>query len=417
MAVCRQRECLMTVNKATTPPSARSTPQVAIIGSGIAGVSAASTLALGHPESANAITLYEIGRGPGGRAATRKTRAIPALGINHGAPYADISTQQGQARLQTLGAATRPYRGKRVIIDGQSGQARARASSADETLITGPDGEMANIAGAMLKDVHGALLPGITTAYSSMVRGITRDGGGDGQWVLSDKDSQEIGRADWLVVAGSGIAHPRWSATFGGEPPLVLAAAMLNDPMLDAALATIAQQSAAPVLTVLMYATDEVAAQWRELGFHDGLIENHPVLAKVSIQPGDQSQCAVVLHSTIDYARENAGVYGSSSSAARIGDASSDSTREEILIDEMLSALASIPAMPRIEKSRYAFGPLLHRWGNAFPEGPALPADLAVCSHARVAFCGDYVRTAARMGSYECAWLSGIRAGEQIGQS
>jgi len=58
-------------------------------------------------------------------------------------------------------------------------------------------------------------------------------------------------------------------------------------------------------------------------------------------------------------------------------------------------------------KSCYTFGPLLHRWGNAFPEGPALPADLAICPDSQVAFCGDYVDTPARMGSYECALLSG----------
>jgi len=378
----------------------------AIIGSGIAGASAARALALNSDDESSTITLYEIGRGPGGRASTRKTRAIPELRINHGTPYADISTEPGHELVSALGDVTQTYQGVRVVVDGQTGESQGRPQAVTERLITGADGEMAHIAGAMLGDAHGVLLPGIKTAYSSMVRGITRGAGGDAPWVLSDKNGTEIGRADWLVVAGSGIAHPRWSATFGGEPPLVAAAASLNDPRLDRALTAIAQQSAAPVLTVLMYATDEVAAQWQQLGFNDGLIENHPVLAKISIQPCGESQCAVVLHSTIDYARENAGVYGSSSSAARIGDASSDSTREEILIDDMLSALASIPAMPRIDKLRYTFGPLLHRWGNAFPEGPALPADLAICPDSQVAFCGDYVDTPARMGSYECALLS-----------
>ena len=379
----------------------------AIIGSGIAGASAARALALNSGDDSRTITLYEIGRGPGGRASTRKTRAIPELRINHGTPYADISTGPGHDLVSALGGVTEAYQGVRVVVDGQTGESLARPHAVTERLITGADGEMANIAGAMLEDGHGGLLPGITTAYSSMVRGITRGRGDDAPWILSDKDGEALGWADWLVVAGSGIAHPRWSATFGGEPPLVAAAAALNDPRLDQALATIAQQSAAPVLTVLMVATDAVAAQWQQLGFHDGLIENHPLLAKISIQPCGESQCAIVLHSTIDYARENAGVYGSSSSAARIGDASSDSTREEILIDEMLSALASIPAMPQIDKSRYTFGPLLHRWGNAFPEGPALPADLAICPDSQVAFCGDYVDTPARMGSYECALLSG----------
>lgn len=388
-------------------PSAQAV-SIAIIGNGIAGSSVARSLALTMPDHLRCITLYEIGRGPGGRAATRKTRSMPEFRVNHGAPYADISTTQGLDLLPSLGDAVKPYSGNRCLIDGATGALAADEQTADTALVTGKNGEMANIASSLLLDGENELLPPITTRYSTMVRGISRGRAGKDQWSLADKKGEEVGTADWLIVSGSGVAHPRWSATFGGEPPLVAAAAELGDSRLNESLETIAGQTAAPVLTVLFYATDDVADQWRRLGFSDALVKDHDLLSKISIQPCDGGGCSVVLHSTIGYARDNAGVHGSSSSAARVGDASSDTTREEDLIDEMLSALGNIPGMPAFDKSRYAFGPLLHRWGNAYPEGEPLPQALSVCPDARVAFCGDYVSTSARMGSYESALLSGV---------
>lgn len=387
---------------------------VAIIGNGIAGASVARRLALTRPDAFSPISLYEIGRGPGGRAATRRTRSIPELRINHGAPYADISTRTGRELLASLGDATTAYTGPRCTLDGPTGAVAPRRQEPGTALITGRDSEMANIAGDLLRDDENRLLAPITTHYSSMVRGLSRGRASDDPWVLSDKNGEEIGRADWLIAAGSGIAHPRWSATFGGEPPLVGAASDLGDARLNDALEVVAQQTAAPVLTVLLYCTGDLAAQWQSLAFRDAVVADHAVLSKISIQPCGEARCAVVLHSTDDYAAGNAGVHGSSSSAARVGDASSDTAREAAIIEEMLVALDGIPGLPAASNADYAFGPLLHRWGNAFPQGEPLPQALAVCPDARVAFCGDYVRTDARMGSCESALVSGVEVADAM---
>ncbi|AGY91998.1 hypothetical protein SPICUR_05110 [Spiribacter curvatus] len=398
-------------------PSEPDTPDgvsVAIIGNGIAGSSAARSLALTLPDHLSRITLYEIGRGAGGRAATRKTRSIPEFHINHGTPYADISTQQGMDLLPSLGDAIQPFLGKRCAIDAQTGTRASVEASDREALIIGDNDEMANIANSILRDGNQSLLPPIATEYSTMITEMSRGGEHGGQWCLSDRNAEIVGRADWLIVAGSGVAHPRWSDTFGGEPPLVAAASELGDPDLNDALSVIGQQTAAPVVTVLFYCTDDVAGQWQRLAFSDGMINNDSVLSRISIQPCTSNSCSVVLHSTTRYAVENAGVHGSSSSAARVGHASSNATREEDIIDEMLSALDAIPGMPGIEKSRYSFGPLLHRWGNAYPRGEPLPRSSAVCPDSAVAFCGDYVSTDARMGSYECALLSGVDLADNL---
>jgi len=66
--------------------------------------------------------------------------------------------------------------------------------------------------------------------WGHVVREISpRPGGG---WVLrgSAKGKPEgfVFEADWLVAATSSIAHPRWTTTFGGEPPLLKGAAALG---------------------------------------------------------------------------------------------------------------------------------------------------------------------------------------------
>jgi len=60
----------------------QSAARVGIVGAGIAGCSLAKVL----KETGLAVTVFEMGRGAGGRMATRKSREIPGLAINHGAP-------------------------------------------------------------------------------------------------------------------------------------------------------------------------------------------------------------------------------------------------------------------------------------------------------------------------------------------
>ena len=388
--------------------------RIAVIGNGIAGASAARRLALTMPDDVRHLAIHEIGRGPGGRAGTRQSRAIPELRINHGAPCADITTEAGRALLPSLGDAVRPYAGQTGVLDGRTGAFRPDAVHDETALITAQSGEMADLAGSLLQTEAGDRLRPIATHYSSMVRGLARGEAESDEWILADKTGEELGRADWLIVAGSGVAHPRWSDTFGGMPPLVEAAARLGDDRLDDALATIAQQTAAPMLSMLFYCTGDQAMEWRSLGFNDASVRPHDVLSRISVQPVGPDGCGVVLHSTSDHARSNAGVHGTSSSAARVGGAASNADREAAMIEELLAAAHEIPGLPVIDRPSLPYGPLLHRWGNAFPQGEPLPAALSVCPDARVAFCGDYVATDARMGSCESALLSGVNVGDAI---
>jgi hypothetical protein len=224
-----------------------------------------------------------------------------------------------------------------------------------------------------------------------------------------------LGEADWLVVAGSGVAHPRWTATFGNEPPLVEAAKALGDSQLDSSLKAIASQTASPVIAVFFVLSGSEAQRWLDLPFKVAKIEGNDVLGKVMIQrTGEEGdEVAVVLHSSRTFAETNKGVYGSTSSAKRVGGAKSDKGKEDELNAIMLEALAEIPRIPEVPTT-CKYGPVLHRWGNAFVVGEGLSRENSLCRDAKVAFCGDYVETDAPLGSIECALLAGKQTGEAI---
>ncbi|MEA5413231.1 NAD(P)-binding protein, partial [Synechococcus sp. BA-120 BA3] len=67
------------------PPPA---PSVAVIGAGVAGCALAAGLRRGG--WGGSIVLREAGRGPGGRAATRRSRHDAGWQVNHGAPLFNL---------------------------------------------------------------------------------------------------------------------------------------------------------------------------------------------------------------------------------------------------------------------------------------------------------------------------------------
>jgi len=443
VATTPTRAMTSTVAAKTLSSSLAAPLRVAIIGGGVSGCAMARRLAELTGSSAH-ITLYEIGRGPGGRASTRKTRSMPNIYINHGAPYADIRSNIGRSLISSLGpACTVPFQGVRGSIDSTTGKfslASSKLEGEDDKdvdidnkpdYITGANGEMSQITTSLIHDI-----PSIETKYKTMIRGLSRATTPNGEWELRDKSNSVVGVADWLVIAGSGVAHPRWSNTFGGEPPLIAAEQKSPDPKLRAALDSIAKVEASPVLAVFFSCSGSIARRWLSLNYNVLDVKGSSVLSRVMIQGGvnkdkdggnDDPWCSIVLHSTEDFALQNTGVYGASSSAARTGGAASDASLESSLIEKMMIALKKIPSMPTFDESNgssstisssshFEYGPALHRWGNAFPKGDALSEELAFLPSSRVAFCGDYVASSeqARFGSFESALLSGIAVGEKI---
>jgi len=400
---------------------AQSQVHVAILGGGVGGSAAAASLLRNSGDNVK-VTLIEMGRGLGGRACTRGTRKDARIAVNHGAPFADVATQQGLAIFQDLQqqgfAAEFAGEVRTLRLDPESGAKTSEEScAATHTSRWGGMPVMNRLAEGLLacaprqpECVHGRMVRKLDPVVSSdAVAG----------WRLLDKDGELVTECDWLLVAGSGVAHPRWTATFGGVPPLVAAAEPLQDGALNAAVAVVGAMGFRPVQVAMMTFEGEVAAAWQRLPFRVAEVHGDAVLGKVVIQEGSGNIVSVVLHSTHAFGESSIDVYGATGTAARVAGVANDRGCEQEVLGELVESMKralvgdDLLEVSHVDSAAAIFGPHLHRWGAAFPSGVTLSLEQAVCAKARVAFCGDYVGEA-RTGSIEGAILSGTAVGEQI---
>mmetsp|Transcript_33449 Transcript_33449/g.66598 ORF Transcript_33449/g.66598 Transcript_33449/m.66598 type:complete len:548 (-) Transcript_33449:304-1947(-) len=517
--------------------------RVAVIGGGVGACSFVNELSKQRGPRCLDVEIFEMGRGVGGRASTRLSRDVPGLAVNHGAPYFEVTSAKTASvceELVTLGALAE---WDASSIGGHIHSSTGAFEAFSEPPLTNPP--PAGVAGSggsgassgvgdqvkektrffagnpginmlskeLLKgatqrvaetsdDEDATVLASVHLTTGTMVRGITHVKPGASssarKWELRGRDGEVLAGAaegadeagggesavgfDWLVVTGNGLVHPRWTAAFGGLPPLAAAAADAESgpqsASLDAAISTIAAMGAAPVTAAMMAwslpapqqcspapsehaaAADTAAAvssqgalsaihdlPFRVLylgGDGDGSLPSSSILARVVVAPFGKDGASggegvsLVLHSTTAFAESASGVYGATSTAARLAGASSDVGKEQAIVAELVAecrrvfkaagwdaAAAALPSpVPNPNEHDGAmWGPHLHRWGNAFPSGAPLPADLALCEDARVLFCGDFVEprsegtsvaTPGRVGSVEGALLSGMQAAEAL---
>ncbi|MEM6453738.1 MAG: FAD-dependent oxidoreductase [Acidobacteriota bacterium] len=107
----------------TTRPALRRPPRVAVVGGGIAGLACARVLA----DHGLAVTVFDKGRGPGGRASTRRVDGVGTF--DHGAQYftaRDPHFARRVASWQQIGAVA-PWTGTIVHLDAD-GRAHERAA-------------------------------------------------------------------------------------------------------------------------------------------------------------------------------------------------------------------------------------------------------------------------------------------------
>lgn len=400
--------------------------RIAVIGGGVGACSLAHGLRECIAAKTASLHLFEMGRGTGGRAATRSTREKPGLRVDHGVAAFAAHTPSFTALCESLvsvGALRRCGTADafgRLAADGTF----APETPADApTRYCAPEGKgMSTLCDALLRADDGSQIADAT--LGTMVAQVEASTASDAppRWKLTSRRGDDLGTYDWLVVTSTGIAHPRWRATFGGEPPLVEAAAALHDPRLDAALAALAPLTAKPVTTALLAYEADAAAAWAALPFVKARVDDDPVLARVVVQRVGRSLVSVALHSTHAFARGAAHVYGATSAAARVAGAASDAREEarvaRALLDAAERRLGGLLGGAAALRSP-AWGPHLHRWGAAFPDAPLLAEAQAVVPSARVAFCGDFVQLAGavergRAASVEGAALSGLRLAEAL---
>lgn len=383
-------------------PSA-SQPTLSVIGAGVAGCALAARLRrLGWP---GPIDIWDMGRGAGGRATSRRSRHDPVLRLDHGAPLFNLTGAQPPALLGDLlaGGWIEPWRKPVACLDGDG---RLREAALDPLLrgrlYRGSSGMEELCTGLLaLADLDTRLHPG------SLVRQLERTAAGG--WRLLDGQGTCLAESDWLVVTGNLLAHARSAGLLGwSEPPLVAMAAAQSDPLLRATvqqLAAIHFEARCNLLAVLQ---GEAAAPWRalpfrQLGFTPSAQERWG-LRRLSIQPQADGRCGVVVHSSASFAATRLSLVGRGSLAEERQGPLPEQRRAQAREQEraLLTALAAAleealapwltPGCLTAAIGSDAEGAALMRWGAAFPIEPGLPEELTFCPESRIGFCGDLVQ-------------------------
>lgn len=378
--------------------------ELAIVGAGVAGCALAAQLR--RQGWSGSINLLEIGRGPGGRAATRRSRRDPALAINHGAPLFNISGSPPPALLAPLrqGDWIQPFTGVIQALDGEGRliEAHGVGECAGEGFHAGAlwqgAGGMEQLSRGLLA-LAAEAAGGTLLRSGTLVRRLEPLPGGEG-WRLRGEGDALLLQCRWLVLSGTLLAHPRCQAVFGWpEVPLQTAAETLDDAQLLEAAARLAAIESTASSNLLLTLPAELAAAWLALPWR--LLQLSPAaqerwgLRRVSLQPLADGRCAVVAESSPAFAAAHRHVYGSRSSAAQLLGAAPDPAQETATLEALQRALEQVVGLSCTGADAHA---QLMRWGAAFPlaagsgAAPAgLPADLQLCPASRIGFCGDAI--------------------------
>jgi hypothetical protein len=313
--------------------------------------------------------------------------------VDHGAPLLNITAEPAPDLLEPLlaGGWIEPWSAPVAMLEGESRLNIGRPDALGlGRLYRGRRGMDQLSQGLLTLAGHSA----VTAHYGVLVRHLERSTGGG--WRLLDGQGRVLGEADWLVLSGTLLAHPRSRLIFNWpEVPLEKATRGGRDLQLEHALTTIAGIHFEARTNLLLVFRGEAAAAWRALPFNlvsfDAAAQQRWGLRRISIQPLEDGRCAVVAHSTHTFAADHLDVVGSGSAVARQLRLPQDQGREEAVITALSEALSQClaPWIGGLDPHRAS--PRLMRWAAAFPLPPGLPPSLALCAVSRVGFCGDYV--------------------------
>ncbi|WP_413744205.1 NAD(P)-binding protein [Synechococcus sp. MIT S9451] len=342
---------------------------LAVIGAGLAGTGLAASLRQRGFDGT--ILLLEAGRGPGGRAASRRRRDDSLWRLDHGAPCFSFS-QPPQGLLAELWnpliekGIVQPDRG---LVVGLSA-AGSIVDPPDHPLLQGPRFRgvptMASVPEALLK-AAGSKTQG---AFGERISSLRRQ---DGWWCLSGQR-----RARSLVVTGNLLAHPRSLAMLGWrDVPLRSAVPLHVDPCFDAALEQISEMRASVRWNLMLEfprCSDHLPRQiWLTT----------EAQAKFGIE-------RIVLHRQQDH-RLGLVVHGLDDGspitpASQPGLLVEQEARQRKALTELLLPWPELAQAVALARSLGVM-----RWGASQPLDAPLPNSLQWCEPSAVGFCGDWI--------------------------
>ena len=398
-------------------PAARAL-RVAVLGSGPSGASAARALA----EAGLSVTVFEAGRGVGGRTSTRKTRDDAGYQFDHGAQY--ISTPKTEEFRGALDAWrrdgwARPWEGRFCDAAAAPGEVATLEVDAEakERWVGYPT--MNAICHNLLD--HEGISVELQTRANAAHDATRADGR---RWTLaSDRGQRPLGAFDWLV------ATDRTSAASYRRD---LKTADVDDFRRRARGVRSAKSLAAMVAFDAPLALDADGIQ-----FSASACGHLGWAARDTSKPGrarsDGRECWVLQSRPGAAERVLRGTKGQD--VAQIRERAKDA-----LVGDFLAFLASLPRLLREDARReeaprvvHAVG---HRWGAAFPVVPPSPSSSSSSSSSggqgerasaaatteewclalpdrRFVACGDYFG-GPLAGRIEGAYLSGTAAARRL---
>jgi renalase len=322
----------------------------AIIGSGVAGLSCARVLA----RAGIRVTLFDKGRGPGGRLSTRRVECAQGpISFDHGAQYftaRDPDFKTEITELEALGFVA-PWPGRFVHM-AQGGQTKSLSA---EPLYIGTPGMNALVRG-LARDLN--------PTWGQRVKGLI---GEKGAWQLVFEDATESETFNHVICA---VPAEQVADLIGGEAPSLKALAQAV--------------SSQPCWTGMFGFDAPLAFDWDLMRFED-----HPIVdvASTSLKkPGRSGPPAYVVQARADWSVANL------------------EAPAEVIAEALLEVLLSLsgttqkPLVSLAHRWRYARVDVRHGVGCAFD------------SESGIGVCGDWL-SGPRI---ESAWQSGHALGEKL---
>ena len=380
-------------------------PRVAVVGAGISGLTAASRLARGGC----AVTVYETGRGPGGRTSTRRAGPDGAgWQFDHGAQYFAAKDPAFRAIVEDWRAEglVAEWTGVFGTLDATTGTfVREDGSETKERWVGTPS------MNAVAKGL--ARRPGISLVTSRRVTSFEGGPGvGDGSWTVVHRSSAPTAKTDAngdpvpvepprrdarfvaVVAADKQAASDRSVRVYGEDPPLLSLAA----PAVWEAMRASGQTPSFALMLAVKNgrksgagADDEDGAKMnaektRLFEFQGATVEGDDVVAWIaddSSKPGrrtgapDADVTCWVVQSTPAYAARRV------KATATLLEPSGTLLNE--VAEEMTDALLRLAAKSAkrrgegsVEASNIEIAHVAaHRWGAAFPDDGAVAAAAA----------------------------------------
>ena len=366
---------------------------LAIVGAGLAGC--ALTQCLGRSGFGGRTLLIEAGRGPGGRASSRRHRADPSWRLDHGAPALNFSA----APQGTLAELLHPLMEQGVLVEERRPMALLDAQA--QRLDAPPQGlsyaglpTMASVSEALLADAPEQH----QSVFGCRLRWVERS---SGRWLLANAERTEVFAAQRLVLTGTLLAHPRSLAMLAwGETPLRAAIPIGVDPQLDAALEAIAGIEASVRWNwMLALPTAEIRDLPRQIGLNPEAQQRWGI-ERLVLQPQADGRLGVVVHGLDD----GQSITPESQPALL-------RHHEQRLRSALPALLGPWPELQRTLEQAESYGVM--RWGAAVPTSGGLPADWQWCPASALGFAGDWIEGAG-YGQGEGALRSAMALAEQL---